>query len=617
MYQRTSLVATKPTTVEREEHSPTNTSTNYICGRQQHGMGMQSHNTTPTTPHRPWTLDAPRSTNVDQLERVESGLSSTTNISSPPQHETIDSHGQYHLHGLHEQAGRNEVTTADEASNRSMKMVLDTRDHDSVNTCTRDRQQHSRFRVQTTVSEEQLDASTTNIQSCSTTLGTKRRRPICGSEHHANKKVRIMAPRPGQSCDRRLYNSLESVSFPISQPTVESDNTMFTQDHTREIVSGDDGDALLEDRNLVSSPSGLECSTTNPPPPNHVNQTTFTISNLSNELKQQLETRRMEIISNQFNHPQLNQDAQLILTHHLTLDSSTNRSYHRGQILFLHWATFHLIPDTTFTNLQLINFLSTMYKQYNYALSTIQLFRATVTQLHQDPRSLSTDQTLNNFILRLSAQAPPIRLHRPIIDLTPTFTYLSNLNNSHYSLASLQGKLAFLLGVTCFFRPSDLHRIPASSVRLSADHRLLYLEVHNPKEKRRGRRIIKSFQVVAHNNNPTLCPVQTFISFSKRRPSCSSTALFLNSIAPNNPLQTATIQGWLSCLLRKSTSEPRVNVRSIASSLALASGIPREDVVTTSNWSNSQVFENHYRREHLSLFDFTSTLIQIEDLPGN
>ncbi|KAI8880158.1 hypothetical protein K501DRAFT_141891, partial [Backusella circina FSU 941] len=110
-----------------------------------------------------------------------------------------------------------------------------------------------------------------------------------------------------------------------------------------------------------------------------------------------------------------------------------------------------------------------------------------------------------------------------------------------------------------------------------------------------------------------LCPVQTFVAFQQRRPQCSSTSLFVNSVAPNRPLQTGTIQGWLSRLLRKSTLEPRVSLRSIASSLALAAGIPKEDVVTMGNWSNSQTFENHYRREHLSLFDFTNTLINVPD----
>ncbi|ORE11959.1 hypothetical protein BCV72DRAFT_192221, partial [Rhizopus microsporus var. microsporus] len=62
-----------------------------------------------------------------------------------------------------------------------------------------------------------------------------------------------------------------------------------------------------------------------------------------------------------------------------------------------------------------------------------------------------------------------------------------------------------------------------------------------------------------------------------------------------------------------SITEPRVSLRPIASSLALKTGIPKDDIVTMGNWPSSAVFENHYRREHLSQFDFSNTLIDIDD----
>ncbi|RCH90285.1 hypothetical protein CU097_011345 [Rhizopus azygosporus] len=61
------------------------------------------------------------------------------------------------------------------------------------------------------------------------------------------------------------------------------------------------------------------------------------------------------------------------------------------------------------------------------------------------------------------------------------------------------------------------------------------------------------------------------------------------------------------------TKKPCVSLRSIASSLALKAGIPKDDTVTMGNWFPSAVFENHYRREHLSQFDFSNTLIDIDD----
>ncbi|KAI9017919.1 hypothetical protein CLU79DRAFT_706340, partial [Phycomyces nitens] len=136
--------------------------------------------------------------------------------------------------------------------------------------------------------------------------------------------------------------------------------------------------------------------------------------------------------------------------------------------------------------------------------------------------------------------------------------------------------------------------------------------VHSPKEKRRGRQIIKSFQVRAHTKSNDLCPVQTLLAYRSCCPHCSSTCLFVNFISLENTLQAATIQGWISRLLQKSTTESRVSIRSIASSLALSSSIPKEDVVTMGNWSTSSTFENNYRQEHLSLFDFTSTLITLD-----
>ncbi|KAI8967662.1 hypothetical protein BDB01DRAFT_733767 [Pilobolus umbonatus] len=187
--------------------------------------------------------------------------------------------------------------------------------------------------------------------------------------------------------------------------------------------------------------------------------------------------------------------------------------------------------------------------------------------------AIRLNDDINSFITTLLKNAPPIRLHRPTISLQPSIDYLTNLSNP--SFATLQNKLAFLLGFTCFLRPSDLHRISYSSVSVSTDQQLLLFEVHNPKEKRGRHHIIKSFSVKAHAD-PRLCP------------------------------------SWMSKLIKLSTTEKRVSLRSVASSLALQSGIPKEDIVTMGNWASSTTFENHYRREHLSSFDFTNTLLQLD-----
>lgn len=321
-----------------------------------------------------------------------------------------------------------------------------------------------------------------------------------------------------------------------------------------------------------------------------------------------METCRLELIRSKYQHSHLNKNAQAIFINNRLEDNATNKSYKRGQLLFIQWSLQHQISQASFTPTDLINFLSDMHTINKYAISTIQLFRSAVTHLHHHPNSLRENDNVNNFITTLLRHAPPTRLHRPTISLTPTMDYLATLANDTITFSLLQRKLAFLLGVTCFLRPSDLQRIPFSSVSVSVNNTTLSFEVHCPKEKRNRRRIIKSFTVKAHLNQ-RLCPVHTYQLLVTHRPSRATDLLFLNSSHPVKLLQTRTIQAWISKLIKISTSEKRVSLRSIASSLALQSGIPKEDIITMGNWASSSTFENHYRREHLATFDFTNTLV--------
>ncbi|KAG2215403.1 hypothetical protein INT45_010423 [Circinella minor] len=213
----------------------------------------------------------------------------------------------------------------------------------------------------------------------------------------------------------------------------------------------------------------------------------------------------------------------------------------------------------------------------------------------------------DDYNLCAQQQALPIRLHRSTINLQPTTNYLQSLDSHTITLATLQSKLAFLLGVTCFLRPSDLQRIRLASVSIS-DSSIFSFEVHSPKEKHKRRQIIKSFQLKSHTI-PSLCPILTFNLFHARRPICQATSLFINSLQPDKVISTQTIHSWIKKLIKWSMDEKRVSLRSIASLLALELGIPKDNIVTMSNWSSSSTFGNHYRREHLYTFDFINTLI--------
>lgn len=166
-------------------------------------------------------------------------------------------------------------------------------------------------------------------------------------------------------------------------------------------------------------------------------------------------------------------------------------------------------------------------------------------------------------------------------------------------------------------RPSDLHRISFCSAKVNPSTTVLTFEVVSPKERRQGVRIIKPFMIHPHTDD-CLCPVKLFLlvrdhpSAQDKRP---ADHLFVNSIRPTQPVESNTISTWLRKLVRLSTQEKRVSVRSLDSSLALRSGIALDDIVTLGNWQSSTTFDQFYRREHLSLVDFTNSVLQPHSIP--
>ncbi|OBZ77178.1 hypothetical protein A0J61_11865 [Choanephora cucurbitarum] len=251
-----------------------------------------------------------------------------------------------------------------------------------------------------------------------------------------------------------------------------------------------------------------------------------------------------------------------------------------------------------------ISFLSDLHRLKKYQVATLLLARSAVTHFHVDPHSISSYGDIGQYLNRLKSLAPPIRLHRPTIDLTPTFNALRSEESTTITFVRLQRKLAFLLAFVCFLRLSNLDRIPFDSIPIQ-DNQILTFGIFSPKEKRGHRRIIKSFSVKAHTD-PRLRPIATYQALTTF---LLFGFFFVNTISPSFPLATRTIGVWLKHYLRLSTTDVRVSVRSLASSLALRAGIPKGDIFTMGNWSGSQVFENYYRREQMSKFDFTSSLL--------
>ncbi|CEP15053.1 hypothetical protein [Parasitella parasitica] len=109
---------------------------------------------------------------------------------------------------------------------------------------------------------------------------------------------------------------------------------------------------------------------------------------------------------------------------------------------------------------------------------TLKLARAAITHLHDHPSTIITDTLVNSYLATLSRLAPPVAIHRLSIDLFHALEYAPRSIPSRptTSAKKLQQKLAFLLAMAAFLRPSDLARIPYSSCHLS---RILVVGLHS------------------------------------------------------------------------------------------------------------------------------------------
>ncbi|OBZ82307.1 hypothetical protein A0J61_09643 [Choanephora cucurbitarum] len=251
----------------------------------------------------------------------------------------------------------------------------------------------------------------------------------------------------------------------------------------------------------------------------------------------QTNTLRLDALRSSSLSKGLSQESMAMITHPRLVDSSTNRPY-------------RCVSDLT-------NFLSHLHHVRGYLVGTLKLVRAAVTHLHHLHVTINqqSDNPVVSLLDSLASQIPPRSQYKPAVDLSKTLKFLVEIPSSTTTaLPSLQGKVAFLMGMAAFLRPSDLQP---------------------PKECRKKERIIKQLTIHPHANNASLC----------------SLAAFLALRLPSQPVLSTTIASWICRLIRRSTSERNVSLRS----------------------TSSTTFENHYKRQSAMRTDFTTAVLS--DIP--
>lgn len=610
MLEGNSNMDASTTAMEREVLSTPNSKGNTVCGRERYGMGMSLATTNHTR-----LLEPARGSTIDQLEGVESSIPCNSVIQYS-EHQSPNSDRQHHFIELYQQARGDTFTIVDDSSNRSVEVLSETPDPLNSPTYTGCGEQHSGQGIAQVILQEPVENTPNSVSNSATTIRVPRRRSVCRSNYTRAPKVRVLETRSGRAYPRRIQSQLVSVPQSLDQPSLEHDHQVSTEITARAGSTGDHCDTSLAVSTVLSSPGNTGDTTTSSSDTSKSSGDAST-SNQS-FTAEELEAFRVAYLNKKFGtSAELTIDSQQFLSTSLTCDSTTNRTYKAAQLAFVEWALQNNISINTFSADDLVNFLVHIRYSRNYQLNTLKLWRSATSRFHREPSTLANCSSLHSFFSTVASETAPRHIHRPTIDFSPTLVHLSNiLSDTSTSLTLLQQKLAFLLGMVALLRPSDLARISLLSAKVDHQSGILTFDIVAPKERRNQVRIIKPFHIHPHPDT-RLCPVQCFQAVLAH-PHASSRppdVLFVNSANPTLPVKSSTISSWLRRLLLHSTSESRVSVRSLGSSLALRSGIPVDDIVTLGNWRSSETFHKFYRREHMSTVNFTTSILEMTAAP--
>ena len=416
---------------------------------------------------------------------------------------------------------------------------------------------------------------------------------------------------------RRSLRRLVPVPLALDQPAVEPADEMRRKDSSgANLSTNNSSHSVLAACTVVpAGPSDVIMPTGHSADTGHRDAVASHTLPLNSN---QINTLRLDALRSSSLSKGLSQESMAIISHPRLVDSSTNRSYRRGQALFVVWALENEITINDFSVNDLTNFLSHLHHTRGYQVGTLKLVRAVVTHLHHSPATIrqQSDNPVVSLLDSLASQAPPRPQYKPAVDLSKTLKFLAEIPSSTTTaLSPLQGKVAFLMGMAAFLRPSDLQRIDLLSCVVDSSG-ILSFNVVAPKERCKKQRIIKQLTIHPHANNASICPVAAFLALRDRhrlqrvRP---PSALFVQSGLPSQPVLSTTIASWIRRLIRISTSERNVSLRSVAASLALTNGLPLQDIITLGNWTSSTTFENHYKRHSAMRTDFTTAVLS--DIP--
>jgi hypothetical protein len=450
-----------------------------IHGRVDDGMGHSLQQ-----PMYQGQLVNRRTTHAHQLSGIEDySARSPTSTFTGSLHQ--DLFRQCYHHCVYKQLWRNAISITNDTRINNMESMFDHANQNPTPICPYFFQP-SRCSIATIGSPTGMELVKTYFSSLGFDLRTFTSGPLCEQLQQTTAQLYLLEMGPKSSGHQRNDHFMEQATpTTLLLPSMESTTNDCQQNHQRESEHRVDN-TVLGKRALIPNFENSQPTTNGNPTSGYPTSSRPNVN--LNEEQPPMEFDRLAYKTRRLAVEGIDDSAKAIINNP-NRQRTTNKVYQNMQCRFIQWAKERQLDPFTAIPSNIINYLAYGRTQLNWLSSTCLANKTAILDLYTSTDSIKSNPAYIEFIKSLNSQAIYSFVH-PTYNIQPALFKIRALgSNTSMPIKSLSEKTCFLLAITGFLRPSDLHRVDQAQSLI--ENNRLKLVVVTPKEKRSRRRIIK------------------------------------------------------------------------------------------------------------------------------
>ena len=556
-----------------------------------------------TNQHRR-TLERARSLGPYKLLGAESSISGSQNFSATDKGESCPVWpGQLLGNSIHQPVGRYKISTPHCIGSRHMVLRSRQEHGDISNSCSREMELHSRWKVQNLSRFDRMDARSQSVQTGNQTSGTPSGGSVCLSGKSSDARVCVMEARTRGNSNRCFqYPMGLSTELPVSSVLPDTNVPKKSNAGAGRLHSHC---SSMEEPALVSST------------PIHAHRTSSTIASGSENpeaprdrqhspslLPEEVLVSCMENFQESLQSKGFLEKVSKILLS--SWRGSTAKQYESAWKGWSSWCSNEKINPFSATIRHILSYLADLFHQ-GRQYPTIEVHRSAISSFHIPLKGVVVGwhPLVTKFMKGIFSLRPPKPRYFVTWDVNHVLQLLRSWSPAKSSsLKKLSLKLAMLGALITASRSSSLAKLDLKFRFFVSNG--VYFKIADltkcSRPERPGQKIF--FASFPPDRRLCFCTyLKVYIERTKASHPTNSGAknpLFLSYIKPHGPVTSTTLARWVKSTLAEAgidtTKFKAHSSRSASSSAAYEAGVTLPDIMEAADWSTVSTFTKFYHR---------------------